>query len=130
MDRVLDLAHRLARLGALGGGALTILAAIVIGVDVVLRKTLALSVGGASELSGYVLAIGSSWGFALALLDRAHIRIDTLYVLLPTRICAALDLLDLVVMLAFAGLLAWQGWHRSEEQTSELQSLMRISYAG
>src|SRR3546814_13702199 len=90
MDRVLDLAHRLARLGALGGGALTILAAIVIGVDVVLRKTLALSVGGASELSGYVLAIGSSWGFALALLDRAHIRIDTLYVLLPTRICAAL----------------------------------------
>src|SRR3546814_5447621 len=93
MDRVLDLAHRLARLGALGGGALTILAAIVIGVDVVLRKTLALSVGGASELSGYVLAIGSSWGFALALLDRAHIRI------------------------------------RSEEHTSELQSLMRISYA-
>src|SRR3546814_17313902 len=89
MDRVLDLAHRLARLGALGGGALTILAALVIGVDVVLRKTLALSVGGASALSGYVLAIGSSLGFALALLDRAPLRIAPPYVLLPPRRSAA-----------------------------------------
>lgn len=110
MDRLLDYAHRLARLGAWGGGAMVVLAAALIGVDIAIRKIFSESIGGASELSGYVLAIGSSWAFALALLDRAHIRIDSLYVLLPVRLCALLDILSLVVMLAFAGLLTWQGW--------------------
>jgi TRAP-type mannitol/chloroaromatic compound transport system permease small subunit len=111
MDRLLDLAHRLARFGAWAGGAMVVLAAIVIGIDIAMRKLFSLSIGGASELSGYVLAISSSWAFALALLDRAHIRIDSLYVLLPTRICALLDILSLVVMLAFVGLLTAQAWH-------------------
>lgn len=90
---------------------MVVLAAIVIGIDIAMRKLFSLSIGGASELSGYVLAISSSWAFALALLDRAHIRIDSLYVLLPTRICALLDILGLVVMLAFVGLLTVQAWH-------------------
>lgn len=115
MDRVLDLAHRLARMGAWAGGALVVLAAVVIGVDIALRELLSYSIGGASELSGYVLAIGSSWAFALTLLDRGHIRIDSLYALLPVRACAALDILALLVMVAFVGLLTWQGWHVFEQ---------------
>lgn len=111
MDRTLNLAYRLARIGAWGGGILVIVASFIIGIDIAMRKAFSVSIGGASELSGYVLAIGSSWAFALALLDRAHIRIDTLYVLLPTRLAAALDILSLVTMLAFVGLLTWQGWH-------------------
>ncbi len=111
MDRILELAHRLARYGAWAGGALVILAAVVIGLDIVVRKLFVLAFGGAAELSGYVLAISSSWALALALLDRAHIRIDSLYVHLPVRVCAALDVLGLMVMLGFAGLLTWHGWH-------------------
>lgn len=111
MDQILDLAHRLARYGAWAGGALVILAAGIIGLDVVIRKLFVLAFGGAAELSGYVLAVSSSWALALALLDRAHIRIDSLYVHLPVRICAALDVLGLIVMLGFAALLTWHGWH-------------------
>ena len=110
MDRLLDLAHRLARFGAWAGGALVILAAVLIGVDIALRKLFSLSIGGASELSGYVLAISASWSMALTLLDRAHIRIDSLYVILPPRACAVLDILGLLVMLAFIAPLTWLGW--------------------
>jgi TRAP-type mannitol/chloroaromatic compound transport system permease small subunit len=110
MDRILDLAHRLARFGAWCGGAMVVLAAIVIGVDIAFRKLFSITLGGASELSGYVLAISSSWAFALALLDRAHIRIDSLYVILPARVGAALDILSLVAMLAFVALLTWHAW--------------------
>ncbi|MCB1743891.1 MAG: TRAP transporter small permease [Gammaproteobacteria bacterium] len=108
MDHLLLLAHRLSRFGAWVAGALIIGAAVLIGVDIVMRKFFSTSVGGASELSGYVLAISASWGFALTLLDRAHIRIDSLYVVLPLRLRALMDILGLVVLLAFVGFLSWQ----------------------
>jgi TRAP-type mannitol/chloroaromatic compound transport system permease small subunit len=110
MDRLLVLSHRGARAGAWGGGALVLLAAAVIVVDTLTRKLFDFTLGGASELSGYVLAISASWAFPLALLDRAHIRIDSLYVLLPTRARALLDILSLLTLLLFTGMLAWQGW--------------------
>ncbi len=115
MDRLLAFARRLALLGAWCGGGLVVLASALIGVDVAMRGLFALSIGGASELSGYVLAIASSWSFALVMLDRGHIRIDSLYVILPVRVCAALDVLGLVAMLYLAGMLAWQGGHVFEQ---------------
>lgn len=111
MDRLLELAHRLARYGAWVAGALIIAAAVLIGVDIAMRKLFSTSIGGASELSGYVLAISASWGFALTLLDRAHIRIDSLYVVLPVRLRAVLDILGLLTMLGFVGYLTWQSNH-------------------
>lgn len=41
-----------------------LLAAVLIGIDVVIRKFFATSIGGADELAGYALAIGTSWGWA------------------------------------------------------------------
>ena len=111
MDRLLELAHRLARYGAWVAGALIIAAAVLIGIDIAMRKLFSTSIGGASELSGYVLAISASWGFALTLLDRAHIRIDSLYVVLPVPIRALLDVIGLLVMLGFVGYLTWQCNH-------------------
>ncbi len=111
MNALLRLAYAGARAGAWFGGGLTILAAALIGVDIFLRKAFVLSIGGASELSGYVLAIGSAWGFALALLGRAHIRIDSLYVVLPTRLCAILDVLSLIALAVFVSMLTWQASH-------------------
>jgi TRAP-type C4-dicarboxylate transport system permease small subunit len=101
--------RRFAQWGLWFGGALVLLAALLIGVDVLLRKFLALSIGGADELAGYALAIGTAWGLAAALLDRAHIRIDSLYVLFPQKLRLGLDLAALVMLVGFFALIAWHG---------------------
>ncbi len=82
----------------------------MIGIDVVMRKFLARSIGGADELAGYALAIGTAWSLGAALLDRAHIRIDSLYVKLPMALRVALDFAGLVLFVGFFALVAWHGW--------------------
>ncbi len=92
------------------GGALVLLAAILIGVDVLMRKFLVRSIGGADELAGYALAIGTTWGLGAALVDRAHIRIDSLYLWFPSRVRLALDAAGILLLVAFFGLMTWHGW--------------------
>jgi TRAP-type mannitol/chloroaromatic compound transport system permease small subunit len=110
LDPLLRLAHRIARIGAWFGGILLIAAALLVGVEVVIRKAFSVSVGGADELAGYALAISTSWALAFTLLERAHIRIDSLYVHLPVRLCALLDILGLALLTAFFGLITWYGF--------------------
>ena len=110
MDRLLEYARLLSRVGAWFGGALLIVAAFIIGIDVVIRKLFNSSIGGADELSGYALAIGSAWSFAFALTERAHVRIDSLYVTLPARLCALLDILGLTVFMLFLAMVTWYGY--------------------
>ena len=102
--------RRFAQCGLWFGGGLVLLAAVLIGIDVLMRKFLTLSIGGADELAGYALAIGTTWGLGAALLDRAHIRIDSLYVLFPQKLRLALDLLALVLFTSFFALTLWHGF--------------------
>jgi len=83
MDSLSAISRRVSRWGLWFGGALVLLAAIVIGIDVLMRKFL--------------------------LLDRAHIRIDSLYVHFAPALRIALDLAGLALFLAFFGLVAWHG---------------------
>ena len=101
MDRLLVWARKIARVGAWFGGVLLVAAAFLISYDVFIRTVFTTSVGGADELSGYALAIGSAWAYSFTLLDRAHVRIDSLYVTLPTRVCAVLDIVGLTIFVAF-----------------------------
>lgn len=110
LDRLLDLAYRLARVGAWFGGGLIVAAALLVGVEVVIRKAFNLTIGGADELSGFALAIATTWGLAFTLLERAHVRIDSLYIHLPVRLAALLDLIGLALFIGFFGLVAWHGW--------------------
>jgi hypothetical protein len=55
--------RRFAQWGLWFGGALVLLAAVLIGIDVLMRKFLDRSIGGADELAGYSLAIGTTWGW-------------------------------------------------------------------
>ena len=110
MQQLLGWARVVARVGTWFGGGLLIVAAFIIGVEVVIRKAFSISIGGADELSGFALAIGSAWSFAFALLDRAHVRIDSLYVTLPARVCAVLDIVGLTALILFMGLVTWFGY--------------------
>jgi TRAP-type mannitol/chloroaromatic compound transport system permease small subunit len=110
LDPLLGLARRIARVGAWFGGVVLIAAALLVGVEVVIRKAFSVSVGGADELAGYALAISTSWALAFTLLERAHIRIDSLYMHLPVRLCALLDIAGLMLLTAFFALITWYGF--------------------
>ena len=110
MERIFGGVRRFTRFGVWFGGALVLLAAALIGVDVLMRRFLARSIGGADELAGYALAIGTAWGLGSALVERAHIRIDSLYLLFPRSLRLALDVVGLSLFLIFFGLIAWHGW--------------------
>jgi TRAP-type C4-dicarboxylate transport system permease small subunit len=110
MGRLQSIIEGISRVGAVVGGAMLLLASILICVDVALRYTISKTLGGADELSGYALAIASAWGFSTALLTRSHIRIDTAYVRVGPRVRAALDLLNLVTLAGFMTLITWHGW--------------------
>ncbi len=110
MNRLHAIAQGISRVGAIAGGALLLVAAITIFVDITLRYTVSHTLGGADDLSGYALAIASAWGLSATLLNRSHIRIDTIYVRVRRGVRAALDLLSLAVLAYFFTLVSWHAW--------------------
>ncbi len=106
MNRLIRLVGRVSTWAAWLSGGLLFLTAVLIAVEVVLRKVFALSLGGADEISNYVLAVTSSWTFGYALLRKAHIRIDALYLRLGRGARVALDLAALVLFALCAALIA------------------------
>jgi len=109
-DRVIERARLIARGAARGGGALLLAGAVIVSIDVLARKFLNLSLGGADELAGYAFAIGTAWSFAFVVLERGNVRVDALYIHLPATLAAALDLLALLALLAFISVVARYGW--------------------
>ena len=96
LNRLLHAATLLSRLAIWVAGGLTMASALYITLDVITRKFFNIALGGSDELSGYAFAISISWALAFASLQRANIRIDALYQLLPPRVCAILDWIALV----------------------------------
>lgn len=111
MNRLQAAAEGISRIGAIIGGAMLLVASVLICIDITLRYTMSVTLGGADELSGYALAISSAWGFSSALLSRSHIRIDTIYVRLKSAGARAiLDLVSLATLMGFFGMVAWYAW--------------------
>lgn len=97
MNLLIRITDRLGTWMAWGSGLLLFATAVLIAVEVVLRKIFAISMGGADEISYYVLAVSTSWTFGYALLRKAHIRIDVLYIRMPAKVRVALDLLSMAL---------------------------------
>jgi len=127
LARLDALARAVAHAGAMIGGLLLLLSALVIGVDVFLRYAFVVSVGGSDELSGYALGIAGAWGFSYALLSRSHIRIDTFYTLCPRPLRILLDLAGLAAFAVFMFHVSWRGWGvLSQSVTSDAHSISAL----
>lgn len=107
---LLNASDRLAVWSIRGGGGLMFLAALMIAIDVVLRKVFSVTLGGADELAGYAMAVSCTWSFSYVLLKRGNVRVDALYSHLPAPLCIVLDLLAVAALGGFAVILAWYGY--------------------
>ena len=87
---------------AILGGVMLICSAVYTAAEVLARRFLAISLGGASEMAAYAFAISSAWAFSFSLLERAHIRIDALYQLASRPLRALVDVLSVVRLAAYA----------------------------
>lgn len=121
LDSILLRVTKLSQVAVWIGGALLIFAALMTTVDVLLRKFLGWSFGGADEIAGYMFAISTAFAMSFALLQRAHVRIDAFYTILPARIRTVLDILAFVMLASFLGLIterAFAVWWGSYESSS------------
>src|ERR1044072_4241453 len=127
MQRLQTIAEGVTRAGAGTRGAMLLIASIVICIDITLRYTISKTLGGADELSGYALAIASAWGLSAAVLTRSHIRIDTVYVRVKSRLRAMLDLMSLAAFIFFFSLVTYYAWGVLKQSwTSDSHSLSEI----
>jgi len=81
--------------------------AVVVTVETISRKVFNVSLQGADELGGYALAVGSTIAFSLALMGRAHIRVDVFHEKFPRAVQAALNWISIVSLAAFGVFIAW-----------------------
>lgn len=110
LARMSEHAERLARYMIWAGGVLILIAAVVVTLDVLQRKIshlTGLSISGSDEISGYLFAIGTAWAFSHALLHRANVRVDALYLLMPRPVRAILDVVGTLILSIFVAVMTW-----------------------
>ena len=105
--RLLAVSWTLVRIAVWASGLMMFAVAMLIGAEVLLRKFAGISTGGADELSGYALAISSSWAFGFALLQRAHVRVEAFHTWLGTRTRAYLNCLSVLCLATYGTALAY-----------------------
>lgn len=108
--RIISMGHRLSRMAAWMGGAILLLTSVLITVEIILRKVFTISMGGADEISSYAMAISCSFGFAFALFQKNHIRIDVIYNKCPQVLRHALDTVSLLFMGVYLAALSFYGF--------------------
>lgn len=91
-------------------GMLFILSGIFVTVDVILRKYFGVSSRGTDEICGYILAVGSGWAMAYALVNRVHVRVDALLVKFPRHIQGYLNLFAILMLNIFLAIVVWRMW--------------------
>ena len=96
-----------ARWGLTAAGVCYIAIAALILFDILARRLLGFSSAATTELTGYLLATGTTFGMAGTLFGRAHVRIDVLVRKLPLRWRVGLHFVALTALLVTNGFLTW-----------------------
>jgi len=110
MDAIHTLLFRLSRFSVWVFGAGYLLIALATTLDVALRNTLSVAIPGVYEFSGYIFAIATTWGFSFVLFERAHVRIDAAYQYFGPRLRAVADVVGLLALGMFIGVLTYRAW--------------------
>ena len=89
---------------------LLLLASVAVTLFDIIARPFKLSIGGTDEISGYAMAIATSWGVSYALTHLAHVRIDLLRARASTRIQALFDAVSMLALASAALLIAYRAW--------------------
>lgn len=110
LEKTLFFSERLSRGLVWVGGILIIGSALLVTLEVILRKLFNFSLGGADEISGYAFGVATALGLSFALFERAHIRVDALFPFFPRWLRISSNYLGLVLLVGFAGVIAAMAW--------------------
>lgn len=92
------------------GGTLIVLSAFLVTLEVILRRTLNISIGGADEISGYAFGVATALALSNALFERAHIRVDALMNVFPKMLRPLINLFGHVLLIGFALVVVAMVW--------------------
>ncbi len=91
-------------------GILIVGSAFLVTTEVILRKLLNVSLGGADEISGYAFGVATTLSLSYALFERAHIRVDALVGVMPRWLRTPVNLFGLVLLVGFAAVVVAMVW--------------------
>ncbi len=107
--------------------------AAFIAFDVLARNFLGFSSKSTTEVTGYMLAFGVSWGLSHALYERGHVRVDILINRMPAGWRQYLHLLALLLLAVFAAYatygaiqLAIESWEFGATDMSALRTPLAL----
>jgi len=103
------------------GWILLVLSGLIV-LSSVLRKFFGISIQGIDEYGGYILAILGSVGFSYTLIERGHIRIDTLRAWFGAEVQAIFDLIA-ILSLVFASMMLAIAATSLAAQSGRMQAL-------
>ena len=91
-------------------GTMFLLLALFITYQVIARKFDFIMAPGMDLMSGYTMAMASTWAFSYALRTGSHVRIDVLLPFMSTRVRWWADQAALLSIAFFVGITAWKTW--------------------
>lgn len=94
---------------AIAAGILLLVSVVVTLFDIIARP-FEMSLGGTDELSGYAMAIATSWGISYALTCMAHVRIDLLRSQCASRGQALFDSIAILALAGVAVTISYRAW--------------------